>query len=75
MKKNLFLIFAIYSIFGIVIFEALDNKLFTFLYQNGFEVIIKFIFSESTNFIERIQTLNFDFNLYFNQYSEQINKV
>ena len=68
MKKNLFLIFAIYSIFGIVIFEALDNKLFTFLYQNGFEVIIKFIFSESTNFIEKYIILA-DLNFYYLYFS------
>tara|TARA_B100000795_G_scaffold77521_1_gene55317 strand:+ start:1248 stop:3644 length:2397 start_codon:yes stop_codon:yes gene_type:complete len=68
MKKNLFLIFTIYSIIGIIVFEALDNKLFTFLYQNGFEVIIKFIFSESTNFIEKYIILA-DLNFYYLYFS------
>tara|TARA_B100000767_G_scaffold169119_1_gene158320 strand:+ start:510 stop:2906 length:2397 start_codon:yes stop_codon:yes gene_type:complete len=68
MKKNLFLIFTIYSIVGIVIFEALDNRLFNFLYQNGFEVIIKFIFSESTNFIQKYIDLA-DLNFYYLYFS------
>ena len=68
MKKNLFLIFLIYSIIGIIIFETLDNKLFDFLYQNGFEVIINFIFSDSTNFIQKYIDLADD-NFYYLYFS------
>jgi len=68
MNKIFFLIFAVYSIVGFVIFEALDNRLFNFLYQNGFEVIINFIFSESTNFIQRYIDLA-DLNFYYLYFS------
>ena len=68
MKKNFILIFAAYSIFGVVIFEALDKRLFNFLYQNGFEVIINFIFSESTNFIQKYIDLA-DLNFYYLYFS------
>ena len=68
MNKIFFLIFAVYSIVGFVIFEALDNRLFNFLYQNGFEVIINFIFSESTNFIQKYIDLA-DFNFYYLYFS------
>ena len=68
MYKKFFLIFAVYSIVGFVIFEALDNRLFNFLYQNGFEVIINFIFSESTNFIQKYIDLA-DLNFYYLYFS------
>ena len=51
MKKKLLLYSLIYSLFGIVIFEISDNRLFYFLYENGFQKIIKFIFADSTDFI------------------------
>ena len=68
MYKKFFLIFAAYSIVGFVIFEALDNRLFNFLYQNGFEVIINFIFSENTNFIQKYIDLA-DLNFYYLYFS------
>jgi len=68
MKNKLFLIFAVYSIVGVVVFEALDKRLFNFLYQNGFEVIINFIFSSSTTFIQRYIDLA-DLNFYYLYFS------
>ena len=51
MRKKLFLFTLIYSLVGIFVFEILDRKLFNFLYQNGFEAILQFIFADATNFI------------------------
>ena len=51
MRKKLFLFTLIYSLVGIFVFEILDKKLFNFLYQNGFEAILQFIFADATNFI------------------------
>tara|TARA_B100000787_G_C16189713_1_gene296717 strand:+ start:206 stop:2602 length:2397 start_codon:yes stop_codon:yes gene_type:complete len=68
MSKKLFLIFAVYSFVGVVAFEVLDKRLFSFLYHNGFEVIINFIFSSSTSFIERYINLA-DLNFYYLYFS------
>ena len=66
--KKLFLISVIYSLIGIFVFEILDKKLFNFLYQNGFEAILQFIFAEATNFIPNY--INFaDNNFYYLYFS------
>ena len=42
-RKKIFLIPIFYILIGTIIYESLDEKLFQFLYLNGFELILKFI--------------------------------
>ena len=71
MKKKLILFSLIYSLVGIFVFEILDKKLFNFLYQNGFETILQFIFADATNFIPNYINLA-DNNFYYLYFSSLI---
>ena len=42
-KTKFFLIPIFYILIGSIVFESLDEKLFQFLFLNGFEPILKFI--------------------------------
>ena len=71
MKKKLILFSLIYSLVGIFVFEILDKKLFNFLYQNGFETILQFIFADATNFIPNYIN-HADNNFYYLYFSSLI---
>lgn len=67
-KKNIFIIFLIFSFFIFALHEYLDKGFFNFLYNNGFEEFVKFIFSSSTGFIQKHVDLA-DQNFYYLYFS------
>ena len=48
---NLLFFFIYYSIFGFIINIIFKGKFFEFLYENGFEVILKYIFVGNTTWL------------------------
>ena len=71
MKKKLYLITVIYLLIGIFFYEILDKRPFYFLYQNGFEGILEFIFAEATHFMPMYIFLADD-NFYYLYFSSLI---
>ena len=44
MKRKIILISFLYILIGIIIFEISNGSIFQFLFENGFEVLLKYIF-------------------------------
>ena len=67
MKKFFLKILTFYVLFGIVIFEISNQKLFYFLFNNGFEVLLKYIFIGNNNrLLNHIEIADQNFyNIYF----------
>ena len=67
MNKNFLKILIIYILFGAAIFEILNKKLFYFLFNNGFEVLLKYIFiGNNDKLLNHIKIADQNFyNIYF----------
>ena len=67
-KINLLSFFIYYSIFGILINILLKGKVFKFLYDNGFEYVLRYIFAGNTTWIGN-HVRNADENFFYIYFS------